>query len=182
MEKGDRNIYGLIADILEYPTARITEQTKACLGALENRSRQAGKHLTAFADFCKKTPLGRIEELYTDTFDLDAVCCPYVGFHLFGEDRARGTFMVKLKEHYAERGHPLNGELPDHICVMLRFLGGAAPGVETRELIDYCLIPAAKKMISLFNDGDNPYRGVVEAALLVLEQDRGGTYYPAKGE
>ncbi len=175
MKQHKGNIFGSLADVLEYPTAGIPSQAKACRDALANRNRQACKNMSTFAEFCSKTPLGSIEELYTDTFDLDAVCCPYVGFHLFGEDRARGTFMVRLKEQYRANNFPLGSELPDHISVMLRFLGSAPGDAERDELVSYCLIPAAKKMISLFEDSGNPYRGVVEAVLLTLEQERGSS-------
>ncbi len=175
MEEREGNIFGLLADVLEYPTAGIPAQAKACRDALANRNRQAGKHMGAFAEFCTTTPAGSIEELYIDTFDLDAVCCPYVGFHLFGEDRARGAFMVRLKEQYRANNFPLGSELPDHISVMLRFLGSAQGDAERDDLVSYCLIPAAKKMISLFEDSGNPYRGVVVAVLLTLEQERGSS-------
>ena len=65
----------------------------------------------------------------------------------------------------------MNKELPDHISVMLRYVSKAVWGDETRELISSCLIPAVKKMVSLFKD-DNPYRGVLEATLVLLKTER----------
>lgn len=172
MMRMDKNIYNLLADVLEYPTSGIAGKAGACSQALKTVNGKAQDYFKTFSKYCTTVPVSRLEELYTDTFDLQSFCCPYVGFHLFGEDRARGTFMVKLKEHYAERGHPLNGELPDHISVMLRFLSHEERSSETMDLISYCLIPAVKKMASLFKDNANPYQGVVEAALVVLEQER----------
>ncbi len=170
----DKNIYNLLADVLEYPTSSIGEQAMACRAALETTQRQAYKHLGRFVEFCGKTTPGRIEEFYTDTFDIEAVCSPYVGFHLFGEDRVRGTFMVRLKEHYAREGYQPKGELPDHISVMLRFLSSPERSIETRDLIGYCLIPAVKKMASLFKNNANAYREVIEAVLVVLETEERG--------
>lgn len=172
MIQTDRNIYGLLAEILEYPTPRIAEQAEACSSALGVVSSQAQGQFKGFKEFCRENPLSRLEELYTDTFDLQAICCPYVGFHLFGEDRARGMFMARLKEHYGTVCYPVNGELPDHISIMLRYLSAAVRGDETRELISLCLIPAAKKMIPLFKDSGNPYQGVLQAALKALETER----------
>ncbi len=173
MVRNDMKIYGLLANILEYPTSEIVGQAEACSSALESVSGKAKGHFEKFSKFCTTVPLSRLEELYTDTFDLQAICCPYVGFHLFGEDRARGMFMVKLKEHYRAEGHPSNGELPDHISVMLRFLSDQDRSDETMDLISYCLIPSVKKMVSLFKDGNNPYRGVLEATLALFEQEHG---------
>ncbi len=174
MEGIDGNIYVLLADILEYPTPMIAEQAKACENALAQVDGQASKHLSEFGEYCVNNSLSRLEELYTDTFDLDAICCPYVGFHLFGEERTRGMFMVKLKEHYRAQNYPLNGELPDHLSVMLRFLAGAAESGETRDLTRYCLIPALGRMISLFKDKENPYGGVLRALLAFLETEGNG--------
>ena len=100
MVLNDMKIYGLLADILEYPGPRIAEQVQTCVAAFKPMSGKARDHLEKFAKFCMTGPVSRLEELYTDTFDLQAICCPYVGYHLFGEDRGRGMFMVKLKEHY----------------------------------------------------------------------------------
>ena len=171
----DRNIYNLLADVLDYPTSGIVGQAAACSLALRATNVRAQGHFETFSKFCTTVPVSHLEELYTDTFDLQAVCSPYVGFHLFGEDRGRGMFMVKLKEHYAGRGHQPTGELPDHISVMFRFLALPERGNETLELISCCLIPAVKKMVSLFKDRTNAYQGVVEAALAVLEQERGSS-------
>ncbi len=172
MEETETNIYGLLADILEYPTSRVVEQAKACQSALETRSRQAHRHLRTFAEFCMKTPLSRLEELYTDTFDIQAICCPYVGYHLFGEDRSRGLFMVKLKEHYRAFNHPVNGELPDHISVMVRSLALQQGEEDVRDLVEHCMIPATKKMVALLNDKVNPYQEVLKSLLITLEREK----------
>ena len=168
----DKNIYDLLADVLEYPRPGIAGQAKACSRALGSVSGNAKDHFETFSRFCASVPISRLEELYTDTFDLQALCCPYVGFHIFGEDRGRGMFMVKLQEHYRAGNFQVNGELPDHISVMLRSLSHAERNNETADLISYCLIPAVNKMVSLLKDGSNPYQGVVEAARAVLELER----------
>jgi nitrate reductase delta subunit len=175
MMPSDRDLYELLADLLAYPTPAIAEQAGACLLALEPVSKKARDHVEVFSRFCLANPVSRLEELYTDTFDLQPLCCPYVGYHLFDEDRGRGMFMVRLQEHFRAGNHQLNGELPDHISVMLRSLSGREGTGETRELIGYCLIPAVAKMVVLFKGGDNPYRGVLEATRMVLEQAHGGS-------
>jgi nitrate reductase molybdenum cofactor assembly chaperone NarJ/NarW len=172
MMRIDKNIYNVLADILEYPTPEIAGEADACAIALASVDGKAQGHFETFSKFCMTVPVSRIEELYTDTFDLQALCCPYVGFHLFGEDRGRSMFMVRLKEHYRAENHQMNGELPDHISVMLRFLSHAEPNNETMDLISYCLIPAMKNMVSLLK-GANPYREVLEAALMLLETEKG---------
>lgn len=172
MMRMDKDIYNLLADVLEYPTPGIAGKAGACSLALKSVNGKAQDCFKTFSKYCTTVPVSRLEELYTETFDLQAFCCPYVGFHLFGEDRCRGMFMVRLQEHYRARNFQVNGELPDHISVMLRSLSHEERSSETMDLISYCLIPATNKMVSLFKDNANPYQGVVEAALVVLEQER----------
>ncbi len=171
MMQMNKNIYNLLAKVLEYPTSEIAVQAETCSSSLGIVGSQAQRYFYGFKEFCRKNPISRLEELYTDTFDLQAICCPYVGFHLFGENRGRGMFMVRLKEHYRKEGYPANGELPDHISVMLMYLSIAVRSDETRELVNFCLIPAVKKMIPLFKSSENVYQGVLQAALRALETE-----------
>jgi len=173
-------LYELFADILEYPTLAIYAQTRECVSVLAPIDDSACKKLNKFATFAAHTPLGRIEEVYTRTFDLQAVCVPYAGRHLFGEDPIRGMFMVKLRELYRSHNFKQDGELPDHISVMLRFLSIIDMGEERQELIDYCLIPSVKKMVKCFTENDNPCQGILEAVLLVLEDE--GKDVPGRDE
>ena len=171
MERTDRNIYGLFADLLEYPSPQLAGQARECLAALGEKHAKARSHVEKFEKFSCSIPHSRLEELYTETFDIQAICSPYVGYHLFGEDRTRGMFMIKLKEQFS--GLVACGyDLPDHLSLMLRFLDRGNGAEEIRELKEYCLIPAVKKMITLLKDSSNAYRGVLQAVLLVLEDVR----------
>jgi len=122
-----------------------------------------------FLAFAEQVPLSRLEEVYTRTFDLEAVCVPYLCCQLFGEDPIRGVFMVRLRELYRSHDFVQSSELPDHISVMLRFLSRRDWGEESLELIDYCLIPSVMKMRECFREDKNPYRRILEAVLLTLE-------------
>ena len=158
----------LFADILEYPTPAIYEQVRECASGLAMLSETSQKQVNKFLIFVEDALLSRIEEVYTRTFDLQAVCVPYAGSHLFGEDAIRGMFMVKLRELYRCHNFAQDSELPDHISVMLRFLSRSDWAEESQELIEYCLIPSIKKMRECFKDNDNPYSAILEALLTTL--------------
>ncbi len=123
-----------------------------------------------FHSFVEQASPARLEELYTGTFDLQAACYPYVGYHLFGDSYKRGMFMAQLNAGYRERGFSAGSELPDHVAVVLRFLA-TAPGDEfSQALLHEGLIPALDTMARAFDDqSDNPYAGVIRALLLVLQ-------------
>lgn len=103
-----------------------------------------------------------LQELYTATFDVTPVCVPYVSIHLFGEENfKRGEFMAALNARYVETGFATNGELADHIAVLLRF-AAQVDEVERRELAEFCLLGPLEKMIAALPEA-NPYRQVLEA-------------------
>ena len=110
-----------------------------------------------------------MEEMYTRTFDLQAVCSPYVGFHLFGESYKRGIFMARLNKGYCERGFSAGSELPDNVAVVLRFLALGNEDEFSRALLSDGLRPTLAKMAqALPSPSDNPYSEVINALSLVL--------------
>ncbi len=160
--------YGLFADILDYPTPLTVGRTDELIPLVAAVDLKAGEYLVRFREFAENTTADELEELYTRTFDLQPLCYPYVGYQLFGEDFRRGMFMAGLREHYRTRGFQTGDELPDQLCVILRFLGGREPEAVERELVSDCLVPSLEKMVAGFADAANPYRGPLRALLRYL--------------
>jgi nitrate reductase delta subunit len=176
-DDSNSHLYRLFADLLEYPSPALTSQAQAA--AAGAGMGQAAALLTEFYSFVEQASPARLEELYTGTFDLQAVCYPYVGYHLFGDNYKRGMFMAQLNAGYRERGFSAGKELPDHVAVILRFLApvpeAERSGASVSEnefsqgLLHEGLIPAVDTMVKAFgNQSDNPYAGVIRALLLVL--------------
>jgi len=170
------SIYRLLAALLEYPTASLEGQARECCDRLLSSGSPAAVPLQDFCRQLQEASPARMEELYTRTFDLQAVCSPYVGYHLFGESYKRGLFMARLNEGYHRRGFSAGSELPDHVAVVLRFLALGAEDEFSRALLAEGLAPALAKMAqALGRPGDNPYSEVIDAvALLLGEPDKTG--------
>jgi nitrate reductase molybdenum cofactor assembly chaperone NarJ/NarW len=159
----------LMAGLLEYPTVDLDGRARECLGLLAQAGSPAVAPLERFCRAAEASSPARMEELYTRTFDLQPVCSPYLGYHLFGESYKRGLFMARLKEGYRERGFDAGRELPDHAAVVLRFLAGAGEDEFGRVLRVEGLVPALAKMaLALGDRSDNPYSEVIEALSLLL--------------
>jgi len=157
-------LYALFADLLEYPTWRIVDQTRATINLLQLESPQAASQLEQFAALLKHTPFERLEEIYTSTFDLQVVCYPYIGYHLFGESYKRGAFLAQLKQDYRAVGLVNEAELPDHIGMVLRFLSRVPAEHEVgRDLLERCLLPALTAMTKQFPDNENAYFDIMGA-------------------
>jgi nitrate reductase delta subunit len=164
------DLYRLFAGLLEYPTASLESQAQACRERLSAAGCPAAAVLEGFRSHVEQLPLARLEELYTRTFDLQAVCSPYVGYHLFGDSYKRGMFMARLNEGYRDRGFSSGTELPDHVAVVLRFLDLGAEDEFSQTLLREGLAPALGKMAQAFGDpSDNPYCEVIGALLLALQ-------------
>jgi nitrate reductase delta subunit len=145
-------LYQLFANLVEYPTPFLMDRVNECISLLTPLQREAADLLWGFRTFLSLTVLSRMEEVYTSTFDLNAVCYPYVGYHLFGDGNHRGMFLAGLKEHYQVSGFSAGNDLPDHLGVMLRYLARSQDEGEKEELLFLCMIPALKKMLEGFGD------------------------------
>lgn len=143
----ERRMLGLLADITDYPTANLLETVRECEALLSTKSPDAAVPLGRFRAFVEATPQGRLEEIYTGTFDLDAACHPYVGYHLLGESYKRSVFLLELKERYRTHGYIANDkDLPDRLSILLRFLSMSDDMSLTQEIISEAMLPALDKM------------------------------------
>jgi len=134
----------------------------------------AAKHLAKFDEACKKRPIGEMEELYTRTFDLAALCSLYVTGYIFGDENFdRGTVMAKLSDRFRELGFSTEGELPDHLAVLLRFASWLDDEALS-ELVQLCLLEPVGEMTKQLNKDDNPYFYLLSAIQAILKVENSG--------
>lgn len=166
--------FPLFADLLEYPTPALSQQTKAAVERLTKWSPEAAVRIDGFQKHVDASNLEQMQELYTRTFDIQPVCYPYVGYHLFGESYKRGAFMAMLNEGYRKYGYSAGNELPDHVGIILRFLGSSIAGRNSefgQTLLNEGLVPTLEKMIAGFDaQPGNPYAAVVSGLYLVITE------------
>ena len=173
-----QQIYLNFGDLLDYPTADLLAQARACADLLRIDYPEASGQIQGFSECVESTPLGRLEETYTGTFDMNPACYIFTGYILFGESFNRGKFLVRLQKEYRERCFSAGNELADHLAVMFRFMGILDPDEHTAQLLlKECFLPVLTKMNTGFkneNENPNPYRQVLRAILSVLEQIQEG--------
>lgn len=121
------------------------------------------KELGYCADELLCLDINERKELFTRTFDLQMVCYPYVGYHLFGESFKRGAFLALLIEKYKSFDFRYKGEncdvgqmeeLPDHMGLILEFLSTLEDKNEQQILVADALIPALNAMLGNFGFED----------------------------
>ena len=157
-----------IAPLLQYPRADYAARAAECKGMIELFYPAAGKCMAEFCAAIADKPLTELEELYTRTFDMAPLCTPYITTYLYGEENfERGALMTQLAERYAQSNFDLNGELPDHIAVILEFAPHFSPE-ELSELIEYCLSSPLEKMCTTLKDAGSMYYFLMKTALAIL--------------
>ena len=166
-------LYTQFADLLDYPSGDLFSITESCLGGVRSACPESAAELEAFRAAVQNLSVQQVEELYTTTFDMQPVCYPYAGYQLFGESYKRGAFMAQLNEAYHAIGYAAGEELPDHLPVILRFLGldsANREGEFCQTLLVQGVIPALDKMLKAFAESQNPYVRLLKALQLVLTQ------------
>lgn len=173
------------ADLLEYPRGSIAATAEECAALLAPDLPEAAAFMREFHDMAIRLPSGLLEEIYTGTFDLDPVCYPYIGYHVFGETYKRSVFLLMLKERYRAVRLEVEGELTDHIAVMLRYLAASEDQEDVDVILHEAMLPALQRMTgrakSAGHEDETPapesteidserrlYRGVLEALRLQI--------------
>jgi nitrate reductase assembly molybdenum cofactor insertion protein NarJ len=164
----------LIGRLLEYPTENYFELMKTATRFLKDHFPQQAKPMHEFEKLVSLKELWELEEVFTRTFDLAPICCPYISAHLYGDESYdRGGFMAHLNLRYEERGFDLKGEMPDHLGAILRF----APNFgaeEFNELIHFCLSVPVKEMTAGLESSENCYFFLLQTINQLLAVDLPG--------
>lgn len=153
------------------------------LGALEARAADLAPgpvraEVEAFLAAVGRGSLEAWEELSARTLDLELATAPYLGYQVWGDKYQRSPFLIELQGAMAEAGVDRDGELPDHVVPVLRYLDAAAePLPRLLEVLDPALDALEKALRAA--DPDNPYRHLVAGARLAAQPLLGGP--PAAG-
>jgi len=163
--------YDLLARLLDYPEeGGYAEAVARCVDVLEDGYAEAAALLHALHDHVRPMSNGEVQELYTRTFDINAVCTLEIGWHIYGEDYARGALLVKLREQLRLMNVPESCELPDHLTHVLLLIGRLT-GEQADELAARYLLPGLDKMLEGLTEGEHPYRALIEAVSKVVRTD-----------
>lgn len=165
-----------LGQMFGYPQAGHDEQLERLACSIESAFPESRNSIRRFTEAMAEKSLGEQEELFTRTFDLAAICSLYVTGYIFGDENFdRGTLMATLGEKYRELGFDTNGELPDHLPILLVFSSWIDEEA-LDELIRFCLIQPVTEMVDRLNDSENPYFFLLSSVLVVLKTDLpGGT-------
>jgi len=166
------NITGLktpevIALALRYPTEDRLATMLDAIDALPTGG--AEREMRRFAKAISDSEIQELEELFTATFDLSPIVAPYVGHLAWGDSYERGAFMAEIQGAMRDIGVDPEGELPDHLEPILRYLAATDEPIEKLKPV---LVPSVIKMEKTLKKADskNPYLHVLTAARIATEE------------
>ena len=163
-----------VATLLSYPDADATPELLAACTLLEGVEGldEAARDFRAFVEENEPT---RREERFTTDFDINPKCTLELGWHLYGEDYKRGSFLVDMRGLMAAVGIEETPELPDHMTHALRVLD-RLPAPKSDQLSTEYIQPALAKMLEGYDETESPWHPLLVAVLKTLEATFGETH------
>jgi nitrate reductase molybdenum cofactor assembly chaperone NarJ/NarW len=158
--------YAFFAEALRYPAPGRLPSLLLHLSELAPGATQ--QVCRAFLSSIEKMSLSDWEELYTRTLDLNPTTIPYIGFQIWGESYRRGEFLAQMNKTLQSQAIDLDGELPDHLVPVLRYLEAARePLPQLMEVIE----SAVQRMIDVLHkhEPQNPYCQLLEGVQMQLQ-------------
>ena len=156
-----------LSRLLTYPDEQTVEAAELLYIILQGEVPDAAKCMSRFGAYVEQHEPWEVEEAFTGTFDVNPACALEVGWHLFGEEYARGLFLVRMREEMRKYGLEESSELPDHITNVLSIIG-AMPDGDAARFVSACVQPAVNMMLRAFEANEHPYGDVVSCLALVL--------------
>jgi nitrate reductase molybdenum cofactor assembly chaperone NarJ/NarW len=167
--------YQVAASLLCYPDETLLERLPVLRAATAELAGDQAALLGPLLDHVVGTPLLALQQEYVETFDLKRRCALYLTYFAFGDTRKRGMALLNFKSAYRKAGLVLDdGELPDHLAVVLEFAATADLKNGRRLLLEN---RAGLELLFLsLRDSGSPYAGAIGAVSATLPKLRGDEY------
>lgn len=174
----DIALYERLAGLLDQPREDIKLKTEECVKTLAQfpqYTEDVGTEMRRFQKDIEEMPLDDLQGIYSYTFELSADYSLDMGYHLYdGFKRANNLSLIKTM--YKDTGFPFDeiakGELPDHLPVVLRFMGFSKDAALIKSFREDFVIKALEKLHKNFDKTTrNPYRHLIGAIYRIIDKD-----------
>ncbi|MBZ0136961.1 MAG: molecular chaperone TorD family protein [Planctomycetes bacterium] len=151
----------LFAPLLRYPHPAQQAAADQAVAELADHAEVAHR-LRGFSEFLHGHTQKKLQEKYTQTFEINPSVALEVGYHLFGLAYQRGQFLARAKQAADELGIETGTELADHLPTMLD-LAAALDEETALSLIQEAIFPAVRHMAGGFDKTGTGFGQVVIA-------------------
>ena len=145
------NHYEKLAQLFQYPKANYKEKVEVAETVLSELYPETLKTFKQFSDFVSNSSLDEITEIFTRTFDVQAITTLDVGYVLFGDDYKRGELLVNLNREHREAANECTDELADNFSNLLSLLPKMQNHDIRDELVEMIIMPGLTKIINEFD-------------------------------
>jgi len=143
--------YSLLATLFEYPDASYPQRVQELVTYLDGRYAKASAELERFVAHLPSQDLMTMQELFTRSFDVQAVTTLDIGYVLFGDDYKRGEMLANLNREHIEAGIDCGTELADYLPNLLRLLAVLEDEDLINDLVNAIIGPALRDMMGEFD-------------------------------
>ncbi len=145
------NHYEKLAQLFQYPKTDYKEKVKEAETVLSELYSETLTTFKQFSDFVSTSSHDEITEIFTRTFDVQAITTLDVGYVLFGDDYKRGELLVNLNREHREAANECNDELADNLSNLLSLLPKMQNYNVRNELVEIIIMPGLTKIINEFD-------------------------------
>jgi nitrate reductase molybdenum cofactor assembly chaperone NarJ/NarW len=161
--------FQLISFLLAYPdeeTVRSLDKLRAMVWEIPDRC--ARERFEELVGYLLRTPLLRVQEEYTRSFDLNPATSMELTLHRELDEAERARALSSLAGTYRDEGlETITGELPDHLPLVLEFLAIGSREAGERIRSDYQ--KPTEILASRLKEDRSPYAGVVGLAAELMK-------------
>jgi nitrate reductase molybdenum cofactor assembly chaperone NarJ/NarW len=165
-------VWQSVSLLLDYPDEDLLTRAELVRSASHTLPVAIGDSIRGFLDHVAATPLPELQADYVETFDSRRRCNLFLTYFAHGDTRKRGMALLRFKQTYLRAGFDLDeGELPDHLCVVLEFAATVDRVLGRDLMLDH---RAGLELLRLsLRDLGSPWAGLVDAVTATLPPLRG---------
>lgn len=143
--------YHLLSRLLEYPEAGYPQSVTGIYKFVDGKYPQAAAVLERFIELLPADDLLMMQELFTRSFDVQAIATLDIGYVLFGDDYKRGELLANLNREHRNANNDCGTELADYLPNILRLMSVLQDDELVRDLAYAIVAPALLEMIGEFD-------------------------------
>ncbi len=162
MHADHKILFKILSLLLDYPEAELLDSLQDIDSMLDEMPAcQGTTSCRKFLNYLRDHPLQRLQEEYTDTFDLHPAACLNLTCHNHADGNERGMEMTFFKQVYRAAGFdPVGNELPDFLPMVLEFMY-VSPEATLEEMLPM-IRPSVETLALNLLETNSPYAGLVK--------------------
>lgn len=173
-----KDAYSQLASLFDYPTDSLVSRVDEVINnvsSIEGLPPELINSIKEFRKAIEKLPIHEVQVVYSYTFEMSSDFTLDMGAHIY-DGFKRADNLVNIKTMYRRFEFPFEtlgkGELPDHLPLILRFLGFVKEEGVKKEFEKDFLIKCLEKLNKNFTKRqDIPYYHVINAVYRLIDKD-----------